>query len=260
MDDDRSRLAEMHEAVGLEYDDSHLGRGSPGGAGAGGGGRRGDRGGDWSGSEHESDDDDVESVSLVEHEALYQKYVAATKEISAQGQRERVVAESLQKLQLMVRPTAILKRSFAERMAKKDVLVNSLLRDVLLLEGRLQEGGLTEEGEESVAEHYRGQVEEDRNKDKILLKEAEAATPVKGAKGGTPGEGKEGGKDGEGGEGGGGEELTSEEKVAEMTTRATQLEAWGRSLMMENDRLRQVRETLTFTIRRCVYARVTLTG
>ena len=33
MDDDRSRLAEMHEAVGLEYDDSHLGRGSPGGAG-----------------------------------------------------------------------------------------------------------------------------------------------------------------------------------------------------------------------------------
>jgi hypothetical protein len=249
MDDDRSRLAEMHEAVGLEYDDSHLGRGSPGGAGAGGGGRRGDRGGDWSGSEHESDDDDVESVSLVEHEALYQKYVAATKEISAQGQRERVVAESLQKLQLMVRPTAILKRSFAERMAKKDVLVNSLLRDVLLLEGRLQEGGLTEEGEESVAEHYRGQVEEDRNKDKLLLKEAGASTPVKGmvkgAKGGAPGEGKEGGKDGEGGEGEGGgrEELTSEDKVAEMTTRATQLEASARSLMMENGRLRQVRES-----------------
>ena len=68
---------------------------------------------------------------------------------------------------------------------------------------------------------------------------------VKGAKGGAPGEGKEGGKDGEGGEGEGGgrEELTSEDKVAEMTTRATQLEASARSLMMENGRLRQVRES-----------------
>ena len=102
MDDEHARLAEMHEAVGLEYDDSNLRHGSPGHQSGGGGGaggmRRSRDSGDW--SEHESDEDDVESVSLVEHEALYQKYVAATAEISAQGQRERQVAESLQKLQV----------------------------------------------------------------------------------------------------------------------------------------------------------------